>query len=400
MQGNMQKGNVLVIGSSGVGKSTLINAVMGSEVARAAQGGGNGITQKLTLYENEACPFRVIDTIGFTQSPRHVAKAIKEVQAWTRKSRKEGDTNTKINVIWFCIDGTSGRLFPETIKHVLRATTIYKTVPIVTVITKSYSIPDREGNIEMVRQAFNEKPKDAQRLRRIIPVVAAPFSLNEEAFAPPEGITELIEVTNQLMPEGMAEADKAIRQYQLTRKRALAHSLVVAATASASAIGFIEIPFVTVADAILLTPLETGMINALASIYGISKDEESKTFFMSIIEVGTVATVAKAAIAALKAIPALTLPASALNAVVAGVIVAALGEGSVYLFEQIYLGNKSIDDIDWAKKVMDEKFAFGITKKVEQITGMITENMTAKDIGKIISAVFAADKKENSKDKT
>ncbi len=40
MQENMQKGNVLVIGASGVGKSTLINAVMGSEVARAAQGGG------------------------------------------------------------------------------------------------------------------------------------------------------------------------------------------------------------------------------------------------------------------------------------------------------------------------------------------------------------------------
>ncbi len=249
----------------------------------------------------------------------------------------------------------------------------------------------------MVRQAFHEKPKDAQRLQRIIPVVAAPFSLNEEAFAPPEGITELIEVTNQLMPEGMAEADKAIRKYQLRRKRALAHSLVVSATASASIIGAVEIPIVS--DALILTPLETGMINALASIYGISKDEKSTTFFNSIIEVGTVTTVARTVIAALKAIPALTLTASALNAVIAGVIVAALGEGSVYLFEQVYLGNKSIDDIDWAKKVMDEKFATGIMKKVEQITGMITENTSAKDIGKIISAIFAADKKETSKDK-
>ncbi len=397
MQENMQKGNVLVIGASGVGKSTLINAVMGSEVARAAQGGGNGITQKLTLYENEDCPFRVIDTIGFTPSLLQNVKAINEVQTWARRSTKEGDTNTKINVIWLCIEGTSGRLFPETIKRFLRATTLYKTVPIVTVITKSYSVPDREGNIEMVRQAFHEKPKDAQRLQRIIPVVAAPFSLNEEAFAPPEGITELIEVTNQLMPEGMAEADKAIRKYQLRRKRALAHSLVVSATASASIIGAVEIPIVS--DALILTPLETGMINALASIYGISKDEKSTTFFNSIIEVGTVTTVARTVIAALKAIPALTLTASALNAVIAGVIVATLGEGSVYLFEQVYLGNKSIDDIDWAKKVMDEKFATGIMKKVEQITGMITENTSAKDIGKIISAIFAADKKETSKDK-
>ena len=58
------KGNVLVIGNSGVGKSTLINAVLGED--RAVTGyGTEGTTKELAIYENRELPFRVIDSVGF-----------------------------------------------------------------------------------------------------------------------------------------------------------------------------------------------------------------------------------------------------------------------------------------------------------------------------------------------
>ena len=54
-------------------------------------------------------------------------------------------------------------------------------------------------------------------------------------------------------------------------------------------------------------------------------------------------------------IPGINLAASVINAVIAGVIVTALGEGSIYAFEQVYLGNKDISDIDWVKKIIKSK---------------------------------------------
>ena len=107
-----EKGNVLIIGNSGVGKSTLINAVLGEEVAKT-DWGTSGITSRLEIYDSEEVPFRVIDTVGFEPSFFKRQKAIYAVRKWSKESAKEGKENTAINAIWFCIDGTSRKLFPD-----------------------------------------------------------------------------------------------------------------------------------------------------------------------------------------------------------------------------------------------------------------------------------------------
>ena len=78
----MQKGNVLVIGNSGVGKSTLINAVLGEDVAITSWG-DSGTTIKLDIYNGE--PFNIIDTIGFEPSWLKSIKAIAAIKKWSHK---------------------------------------------------------------------------------------------------------------------------------------------------------------------------------------------------------------------------------------------------------------------------------------------------------------------------
>lgn len=111
------------------------------------------------------------------------------------------------------------------------------------------------------------------------------------------------------------------------------------------------------------------------------------------MEVGTVSTAAKAVISGLKAIPGVNLAAGIVNAIIAGSFVAAIGEGTIYAFEQVYLGKKTVEDIDWVKKVMESKLSTEFIEKVTFAAKQITENTDKKVIGKIILELFTAKNK-------
>ena len=386
---DMEKGNVLVIGNSGVGKSTLINALLGEELAKTGWG-NKGSTGELAIYENEELPFRLIDTVGFEPTWLKEYIAINSVRKWSKTSAKKGNEDTKINLIWFCVDETASKLFSKIINALSRATSMWPSVPITVVITKSYAVPDRQKNIEMVYNAFAKQRKFSKNLRKIIPVVASVFVINDTAYAPPEGITELIDATNELMPEGIKSGEYDLSKYKLNRKRFMAQGLTGAATTAAIVVGANPIP---IPDAAILVPLEITMINSLSQIYEINKNEDSedsRKFINAIIEAGTVGAVAvaKAVLKGLKLIPGLNLAASILNAVVAGSIVALLGEVTIYAFEQIYLGNKTVQDLDWIQKLMEAKFTSQLPGIIKTISENLTPNTDKKAIEKIIADVL------------
>ena len=370
----MEYGNVLVIGNSGVGKSTLINAVLGKDAARVGSG-TSGTTKGLEIYESETLPFRVIDTIGFEPGFLERRKAIRAVKKWSKESvrSKETDDAAKpdktIHAIWFCVDGTTRKLFPQTIQSLSQATSMWESIPVIVVITKSYSILEREENIQLVYNAFASQKKVSKNLKKVIPVVAETYNLNETAFAAPDGLTELIEATNDLLPEGIKAAERDVSRFKLNRKRAHSHSVVAASAAAGAVVGAVPVPM---PDAAILTPLEMTQINALASIYGIERTSAA-------------GIAAKSAANAIKAIPAINLAASVVNACVAACVVAALGESSRYIFEKIYLGEKSVEDLDWVNKIIDSSFANEFVEKASSIAQSLSSSDGAKSVGAIVA---------------
>jgi len=100
------KVNVLVAGLSGVGKSTLINAVFGEQLART--GKGDPQTTEITAYETRNCPLKIYDTQGFEvqrgeQTVSQVANKINEL-------RSSIDPDNQIHVAWLCILEASSRV--------------------------------------------------------------------------------------------------------------------------------------------------------------------------------------------------------------------------------------------------------------------------------------------------
>ena len=89
----MEKGNVLVVGYAGVGKTTLIKAVLGEKAEKKAAGTGktSKTCKDFQIYENPGISFRLIDTVGIEPGVFTEHKAVNAVKKWCGESIKNTD---------------------------------------------------------------------------------------------------------------------------------------------------------------------------------------------------------------------------------------------------------------------------------------------------------------------
>ncbi len=335
-----RKMNVLVIGVSGAGKSTLIKAISGIEVKT---GIGEGNTQKIDIYESNTWPIRCIDTKGFEYSILEQWKTIHQVKKYTKEqiSNKNSIANLGIDVVWYCIEGTAKRTFAHNIGLMNKAIRGWKNIPVFAVITKSYSEIDIQENIEAVQEAFTKSA--GINLKKIIPVVAEEYAINEEIKVEPKGIEELCLQTLDSIEEAKQINQENRERMVLEQKRFTANSIVVGYTTSAAVIGAVPVPF---PDSVILIPLETGLTKLIFKVYRIDYSLELVT---GIVGSTIITTVAKSI---LKAIP---IAGSVANGVVAGAIVFALGEAVIAASEAIYAGKTDPSKINEVVEFVSDK---------------------------------------------
>ena len=371
------KANILVLGTSGAGKSTLINAVVGREVAKV--GSGKHSTEKMEAYEPEGLNFRLIDSRGFEYNFWNTRKTVKDMKSWVADGLK--DKKPRIHMLWFCVDATSKRFTGQTMKTLEEVKKEWKDVPIIVVLTKSFFIAEDEENIEMVKNTFRKRAKRTGMPVAIVPVLAQPPK-GENIL--PRGIEELVAITEKNLDAAVRDSELAVKKYDLKSKRLKAQALTLGAATSGVAVGAIPISF---PDAAILTPIEATLISAIARVYKLDeKDDFTKKLISRIVESGTVGIVAKMALNQLKLIPGLAnLAADVLNAIVAGAIIAGIGEAATIIMEKAYLGEINKEDFEWINRVVEDQMG----TIVKTITKFTSEHMGSINITDIIKAILS-----------
>ncbi len=122
--------NILVAGKTGVGKSTLINAVFRGELAKT--GAGKPVTQSTQEFTKAGHPLTIIDTRGlevadYDRSRRELADLIRERSA-------SDDQDRHLHVAWLCIQDSSHRVEDAEIE--LCGMLADAGIPVVAVLTK------------------------------------------------------------------------------------------------------------------------------------------------------------------------------------------------------------------------------------------------------------------------
>ncbi len=252
--------NLAIFGKTGVGKSTLINALFGRRVAEP--GIGRPVTRDSQLYLHQSGTLGIYDTRGVeigTDSERVLGDLRSLVGQLESRPLQD-----RIHVAWYCVRSTDAR-FEDTEARFIEALARLG-LPVMLVLTQ-------------VGKRAEEYSPDALALgaaiqRRGLPIVHnRPYLTN--ALRDPwlgfgvHGLQHLLDDTFVIAPAGVARALVATQQIDFDRKRRAADNRIRAAVGLATAAGATPIPF---SDAAILVPIQTGMMGSIAVTYGVRLD--------------------------------------------------------------------------------------------------------------------------------
>jgi uncharacterized protein (DUF697 family)/GTP-binding protein EngB required for normal cell division len=301
--------NILIAGQTGVGKSTLINAVFGETFAKTAA--GRPVTQRAEWFASDAIPLRILDTKGL--EAKDYQNTLHDMRAEIEACRAERDARDQLHMAWVCIAAPSSRVQDAEV-DIVRVLNKYD-IPVIVVLTKDDEDPE-----------FPDIVANVLRDRRTQVSAIVPVRAVTRPNRPPAGLSNLVVATYTALPAAHRAAFAAAQKVNRDLNKEVASEYIMAAAAAAAAAAAIPIPFVDVAT---LAPIQTGMLVGVSAAFGLELDKgQVARLVATTLGCLAVSLAGRWAIgSALKFIPgAGSVIGGALNAVVAGAVTRAIGK--------------------------------------------------------------------------
>ena len=312
--------NLLIVGRTGVGKGTLINAVFQGDYAHTGQ--GLPVTMSTEELSKEGIPFTIIDSRGLELSDYE--QTLEALQTFVQARQESSDVDHNIHFGWLCIQEPGRRV--EDAEIALLEFFKAHGVPVIVVITKAVSDQGFCAKVESI----------LPQAEAVISVNSIEMVLDDGRRIPPSGLEQLVSVTMDMIPEKYRQTFAVVQRVSLQEKVSRAHRAVAGFAAASTAIGAQPLPF---ADAVALVPIQISMLVKITHIFGLDLTEGFIAALVASAAGTTAATFAgKTLVSSLfKLVPgAGTLVGGALGGATAGLMTTALGEAYILTLRLLY----------------------------------------------------------------
>jgi len=323
----MDRLNIINIGKTGVGKSTIINAVFGRELAKT--GIGTPVTEHCDSYAIPDSPITIYDSKGLETN--NSGTVLKEIYDVIERQNRRSNMKEYIHICWYCVLDDGNRLDGNEIRII---NDIRRMIPVIIVLTQSARGPNTRTFIARIEGCFAGNPID------IVPIMAVPKVVQSEVSdvnIKSHGLDALVGKSYDLLPESVARTFAAFQNVNMELKIERARKATVNYSGAVAAAAVIPLP---IADTIVITGLQVLMMAHITVCFGISsKNLNYKNLISGLGGPAACAFLGTNIASWLKAIPGVgTAAGVAISAAVGAPITYALG--TMYTRALAYLSQK------------------------------------------------------------